>query len=77
MYVCLCKGITESDVMALADTLVGTTGAHNESTLERISSTLGLGTGCGSCLEFAGDLVTKLTADHATAGTLGEIRQAA
>ena len=57
MYVCVCKGITESELIELASRHVATSSAQAESTLELASATLGVGTGCGRCLEFAGCLL--------------------
>ena len=45
MYVCICKAITDSDIREAAES-----GAAD---LEHLTETLGVGGGCGTCLEAA------------------------
>ena len=73
MYVCICKGITESELLKLADThaanldLASDAGGQmdvdknlvKETVLSRASTQLGVGTGCGRCLEFAEGIVDQ------------------
>ena len=63
MYVCICNGITESELLSLADKLPLATDAMSEPSarpmLERASAILGVGTGCGRCLQFAEGLLEQ------------------
>lgn len=45
MYICLCNGITESDIRACAE--------QGVSTLRGLEGCLGVGTGCGKCRSAA------------------------
>ncbi len=53
MYVCICQGITESELIELAEANGTHEGMTHDAMLETASDTLGVGTGCGRCLEFA------------------------
>lgn len=51
MYVCLCQAVKETEVrQALAN------GAED---VEELAERLGVGTGCGSCREFAQTLIDE------------------
>ncbi len=52
MYVCICKGITESELIELAEANGAHEGMTHDAMLETASDSLGVGTGCGRCLEF-------------------------
>jgi len=45
MYVCVCHAVTEADVRRAA-----AAGVH---TVAQLTMTTGVGSGCGSCLDFA------------------------
>ncbi len=45
MYVCICKAITDADIREAAEAGV--------TDIERLTETLGVGDGCGTCLEMA------------------------
>ncbi len=45
MYVCICKAITDADIREAAET--GT------ADIEHLTEVLGIGAGCGTCLEMA------------------------
>lgn len=49
MYVCICKAVTDSQITNAL--------RHGCKDVADISQTLGVGTGCGSCLPFAEELV--------------------
>jgi bacterioferritin-associated ferredoxin len=49
MYVCVCNGIKESDVRALAR-------RHPSESIEQLYARLDVEVDCGSCLSFAEDL---------------------
>ena len=45
MYICICKAVTDADIREAAETGVAD--------LEHLTETLGVGDGCGTCLEMA------------------------
>ncbi|MEM1261927.1 MAG: (2Fe-2S)-binding protein [Pseudomonadota bacterium] len=51
MYVCLCHAITDADIAQAAN--AGAT------SVDDLSATLGVATGCGSCAETAQDLLNQ------------------
>ncbi len=55
MYVCLCKAITDQDVLEAIDA-----GAQSA---EELSDQLGVGTGCGCCQEMTVELVNQRLAE--------------
>ncbi|MCY4041614.1 MAG: (2Fe-2S)-binding protein [Gammaproteobacteria bacterium] len=59
MYVCICRGITESELHALADAHGARSDMTRDAMLDAASDTLGIGTGCGCCREFAEDLLER------------------
>jgi len=56
MYVCICKAITDADIREAAET-----GAAD---IERLTETLGIGGGCGTCLEMAEAIIDSCRADQ-------------
>ena len=56
MYVCLCKAITDADIREAADA-----GAAD---VKHLTETLGLGGGCGSCLEMAEAIIDACRASE-------------
>ena len=54
MYVCLCQGVTDSDIIAALE--------DGAETLEDIQKQLGAATGCGSCREYTEQLVDSARA---------------
>ena len=58
MYVCLCNGITDRELISAADELVSISGASGISA-EQVADRLGAGLGCGSCRAFAIELVER------------------
>ncbi len=65
MYVCICKGITESELIELAKAHDAFDDMTHDAMLETASDTLGVGTGCGRCLEFAEDLLEQRSINQA------------
>ncbi|MCB1661392.1 MAG: (2Fe-2S)-binding protein [Pseudomonadales bacterium] len=55
MYVCLCKGITDRDIMDEMDQ-----GARN---LRDISKSLGVGSQCGRCCQSAKEVIQEYKAE--------------
>ena len=63
MYVCLCNGVTDRQLVEAAAELALPTGTGSgPSCAERIVDRLGAGLGCGSCRDFAIDLVERAAA---------------
>ena len=58
MYVCLCNGITDRQLISAADELASVSGASRISA-EQVADQLGAGLGCGSCRAFAVELVER------------------
>ena len=54
MYICLCNAITERQVLECA-----LSGARS---VDELSSQLGVGSGCGRCIECAVDLLREMGA---------------
>lgn len=53
MYVCLCQAVKDAEIRdAVAD---------GHASLDAIADKLGVGTGCGCCLEYAEALIEKLS----------------
>jgi bacterioferritin-associated ferredoxin len=58
MYVCLCNGITDSQLVeAAVESSSGSGGSR--SSAERVADRLGAGLGCGTCRTFAIELVER------------------
>ncbi|KFN47734.1 bacterioferritin-associated ferredoxin [Arenimonas composti] len=55
MYVCICHGVTDSDIRAAAEAGV--------TTVSELTMRTGLASGCGSC----GDYAAELLAEHRAA----------
>ncbi len=55
MYVCLCKAVTDSEIIEAVDN-----GAHH---LEHLEEHHGVGTGCGCCRETAQQLIDQRLAE--------------
>ncbi len=49
MYVCICHGVTEKDIQKAAK--------QGANSLQDIKSMTGCGTGCGSCVELAAEVL--------------------
>lgn len=54
MYVCLCHAVTENDVRRAAEAGVRT--------VSELTMRTGLGSGCGSCVSMAVDLIDEVHA---------------
>lgn len=60
MYVCLCNCVTDRDLVeAAADFASGPETEDSASFAEQVADRLGAGLGCGTCREFALDLVER------------------
>ena len=58
MYVCLCNGITDSQLVEAA--VESTSGSSSSRfSAEQVADRLGAGLGCGTCREFAVELVER------------------
>ena len=65
MYVCLCNGITDSQLVeAAVESSSGSGGSR--SSAERVADRLGAGLGCGACREFAVELVERAAIRNAS-----------
>ena len=63
MYVCLCNGITDRQLVGAAAEFAFEPSAGDPSSFaERIADRLGAGLGCGACRDFAIDLVEQAAA---------------
>ncbi|ANV85286.1 glycoprotein [Picosynechococcus sp. PCC 7003] len=49
MYVCLCRGITEKQIRQAAE--------QQSCSMKELSSVMGVGMDCGTCLEYAAQLL--------------------
>lgn len=56
MYVCICHGVTERDIQKAA-----TDGCHE---VQALTMRTGAGSGCGSCLPLAQQVLTAAVADQ-------------
>jgi bacterioferritin-associated ferredoxin len=54
MYVCICHGVTDHDIRRAAEAGV--------SSLAELTMRTGLGSGCGTCGEMAGELLAEARA---------------
>ncbi len=54
MYVCICHGVTDHDIRRAADAGV--------SSVAELTMRTGLGSGCGTCAEMAGELLADARA---------------
>jgi len=59
MYVCLCNGIRESDIIDAAH--------RTDGNAESVYRALGIEPSCGSCLDFADDLIADVRSGRTTA----------
>ena len=57
MYVCLCHGVTDSDIRRAAEAGCGS--------LAELTMRTGLGSGCGSCGEMAAEILAEASAPKA------------
>ena len=65
MYVCICNCVTDRQLIEAAVECAGTSdAAHSRRFAERIADQLGAGLGCGTCREFAVELVERTTANQ-------------
>ena len=63
MYVCLCNGVTDRQLVEAAAEFALQTGTGSDSSFaEQIADRLGAGLGCGTCRDFAIDLVERAAA---------------
>lgn len=53
MYVCLCQAVEDGEIRAAVE--------DGHTSLEAITDKLGVGTGCGCCLEYAEALIERLS----------------
>lgn len=68
MYVCLCNGVTDRQLVEAAAELALESGAGSASSLaRRTADRLGAGLGCGACRDFAIDLVEQALPEHGRA----------
>ena len=68
MYVCLCNGVTDQQLLeAAAEPALPSGTGRGASFAERIVDRLGVGFGCGSCRSFAVDLVERAASRQASA----------
>ena len=65
MYVCLCNGVTDRQLVEAAAELAPRAGGDGWSA-EDVADRLGVGRGCGSCREFALDLVERAAMERAS-----------
>lgn len=56
MYVCICHGVTDKDIRQAADA--------GCASLTELTMRTGLGSGCGTCSEMAGELLAEARAVH-------------
>ena len=54
VYVCICNGVTDHQIREAAD--------NGCSSVAELTMRTGCGSNCGSCLEMAGELLTKARA---------------
>ena len=59
MYVCLCRAVKDSEVRQAA--------ASGIEDVDQLAEALGVGTGCGSCRDFAQSLIDEVLADESLA----------
>lgn len=62
MYVCLCNCVTDRQLIEAA--VQGASESGGRMPAEQIADRLGAGLGCGSCREFALDIVERAAATH-------------
>jgi len=60
MYVCLCKGITDSQIETAVE--------NGATSFRAVRDQLGVSTCCGKCSRLARDVVRRALEDDATAG---------
>ncbi|MEE2496997.1 (2Fe-2S)-binding protein, partial [Pseudomonas aeruginosa] len=56
VYVCICNGVTDHQIREAA--------SNGLSTVAELTMRAGCGATCGSCLDMAGDLLSKARATH-------------
>ena len=77
MYVCLCNCVTDRQLVEAAAEFGDQSGVNSAVIATQVADRLGAGLGCGSCREFALDLVEQaatrqmsvILSDHAPAST--------
>lgn len=57
MYVCICHGVTDHDIRRAAEA--------GCASVAELTMRTGLGSGCGSCGELAGSILSEARAAHA------------
>ena len=68
MYVCLCNGVTERELLEAAAESTPHLGARCAASFaEDVADRLGAGLGCGTCREFAVALVEQAAASRSSA----------
>ena len=73
MYVCLCNGVTDQQLLeAAAEPALPSGTGRGASFAEQIVDRLGVGFGCGSCRSFALDLVERAAAARQASARLPE-----
>lgn len=65
MYVCLCNAVTDRQLVEAATEFALNAGCARSSA-EDVADRLGAGLGCGSCREFALDLVERAAMERAS-----------
>ena len=67
MYVCLCNCVTDQQLVeAAVESASEPTTEGSAFLAEQVADRLGAGLGCGSCREFALDLVTRVTTQQSS-----------
>ena len=67
MFVCLCKGVTDRQLVEAAAEFTLEPGPGDVSSFaERVADRLGAGLGCGACRDFAIGLVERAAAKQAS-----------
>jgi bacterioferritin-associated ferredoxin len=62
MYVCICRGITEKQIRQVAQ--------QQPCSMQELSATMGVGVDCGSCTEYACQLLQDLETRGCKGGCL-------
>ena len=57
MYVCICHGVTDHDIRRAAEA--------GRASVAELTMRTGLGSGCGTCGELAGEILSEARASHA------------
>ena len=70
MYVCLCNCVTDRQLIEAA--VQGASESGGRVPAEQVADRLGAGLGCGSCREFALDIVERAAATHQVPAALSD-----